>query len=151
MGVLTAIFNTFIIVASIFLVCLILIQRGKGGGLAGAFGGVGGSSAFGTKAGDTFTRITVVTAAIWILMAMILVVLTNRRTAVTFEPAAAAASRDAGSKAGAGKAADATGTSGAAPAEAPAAGGPAAAIPSDANFPATPGESSPPAEKPAPR
>ena len=62
MGVLTDIFNTLIILVSLFLICLILIQRGKGGGLAGAFGGVGGSSAFGTKAGDTFTRITVVTA-----------------------------------------------------------------------------------------
>jgi len=63
-GVLTNVFNTLIILVSLFLICLILIQRGKGGGLAGAFGGVGGSSAFGTKAGDTFTRITVVTAAI---------------------------------------------------------------------------------------
>jgi preprotein translocase subunit SecG len=47
-GVLTAIFNTLIILTSLFLIFLILIQRGKGGGLAGAFGGVGGSSAFGT-------------------------------------------------------------------------------------------------------
>ena len=81
MGVLTNIFNTLIILVSIFLICLILIQRGKGGGLAGAFGGVGGSSAFGTKAGDTFTRITVVTASIWMLMAMLLVVMTSRRNA----------------------------------------------------------------------
>ena len=48
-----------------FLILLILIQRGKGGGLAGAFGGMGGQSAFGTKAGDTFMRITIVAAAIW--------------------------------------------------------------------------------------
>ena len=81
MGVLTNIFNTLIILVSIFLICLILIQRGKGGGLAGAFGGVGGSSAFGTKAGDTFTRITVVTASVWMLMAMLLVVMTSRRNA----------------------------------------------------------------------
>ena len=73
-------FNTLIILVSLFLICLILIQRGKGGGLAGAFGGVGGSSAFGTKAGDTFTKITVVTAVVWILMAMLLVVLTSRRS-----------------------------------------------------------------------
>src|SRR3954454_523111 len=79
-GLLTALFNTLIILTSLFLIFLILIQRGKGGGLAGAFGGVGGSSAFGTKAGDTFTRVTVVTASIWILMAMLLVVLTSRRT-----------------------------------------------------------------------
>ena len=81
MGVLTVIFNTLIVLTSLFLICLILIQRGKGGGLAGAFGGVGGSSAFGTKAGDIFTRITVVTAAVWILLAMLLVVLTNRKPA----------------------------------------------------------------------
>jgi preprotein translocase subunit SecG len=34
--------------------------------LRGAWGGPGGQSAFGTKAGDIFTRITIVTAAIWI-------------------------------------------------------------------------------------
>jgi preprotein translocase subunit SecG len=84
-GVITAIFNTLIVLLSLFLICLVLIQRGKGGGLAGAFGGVGGSSAFGTKAGDTFTKITVVTAAIWIVMAMLLVVLTSRRTSSAFD------------------------------------------------------------------
>ena len=47
------------------MIILVLIQRGKGGGLAGAFGGMGGQSAFGTKAGDTFTKITIVTAIIW--------------------------------------------------------------------------------------
>ena len=50
---------------SLFLIMLILIQRGKGGGLTGALGGPGGQSAFGSKAGDTFTLITVVVASIW--------------------------------------------------------------------------------------
>ena len=50
---------------SLFLVLLILIQRGKGGGLAGALGGPGGQSAFGSKAGDTFTWITVAVATVW--------------------------------------------------------------------------------------
>ena len=45
-----------------------------GGGLAGAFGGVGGSSAFGSRAGDLFTRITITVAAIWILLTMVQVV-----------------------------------------------------------------------------
>ena len=53
---------------AIFLILLVLIQRGRGGGLAGAFGGMGGQSAFGTKAGDLFTRVTIVTAAIWIIL-----------------------------------------------------------------------------------
>lgn len=50
------------------MVLLILVQRGRGGGLVGALGGPGGQSAFGTKAGDLFTRITVITAAIWIFL-----------------------------------------------------------------------------------
>ena len=50
------------------MILLVLIQRGKGGGLAGAFGGMGGQSAFGTKAGDTFTKITVVTAIFWFVL-----------------------------------------------------------------------------------
>ncbi len=53
---------------SIFMILLILIQRGKGGGLAGAFGGMGGQSAFGTKAGDTFTKITIVVALLWFIL-----------------------------------------------------------------------------------
>jgi preprotein translocase subunit SecG len=55
---------------SIFLMLLILVQRGRGGGLTGALGGMGGQSAFGTKAGDVFTKITIVTAMLWILLSM---------------------------------------------------------------------------------
>jgi preprotein translocase subunit SecG len=56
---------------AVFLILLVLIQRGRGGGLAGAFGGMGGQSAFGTKAGDLFTRITIVAAAVWILLCVL--------------------------------------------------------------------------------
>ena len=148
MGVLTAILNTLSILVSLFLICLVLIQRGKGGGLAGAFGGVGGSSAFGTKAGDTFTRITVITAAVWILLLMLLVIITNRRpTSAWGADTPASASKEAGSTRGKGKT---TGkatepapgsTSGAAaprPAEAPASSEKVPAIPRDSSFPPTP-------------
>jgi len=53
---------------SVFLIMLILLQRGRGGGLSGALGGAGGQSAFGSKAGDTFTVLTVSLAGIWILV-----------------------------------------------------------------------------------
>jgi preprotein translocase subunit SecG len=56
---------------SLFLILLVLVQRGKGGGLTGALGGMGGQSAFGTKAGDAFTRITIITTLIWITLCMI--------------------------------------------------------------------------------
>jgi len=55
---------------SVFLVLVILVQRGRGGGLTGALGGMGGQSAFGTKAGDLFTRVTIVVAAIWVILSM---------------------------------------------------------------------------------
>jgi preprotein translocase subunit SecG len=58
---------------ALFLIVLILIQRGKGGGLAGAFGGMGGQSAFGTKAGDLFTKITIGVATLWIVLCMVMV------------------------------------------------------------------------------
>ncbi|MGA2059806.1 MAG: preprotein translocase subunit SecG [Thermoguttaceae bacterium] len=64
-----------LILTGIFLIVLILIQRGKGGGLAGAFGGMGGQSAFGTKAGDMFTRITIGVAAFWIILCILSVLL----------------------------------------------------------------------------
>jgi protein translocase SecG subunit len=60
-----------LIVLSLIMMFVVLIQRGKGGGLAGAFGGPGGSSAFGSRAGDAFTKITLYLAAIWVLVIMI--------------------------------------------------------------------------------
>jgi preprotein translocase subunit SecG len=65
--------NIVLLLVGIFLILLVLIQRGKGGGLSGAFGGAGGSSAFGSRAGDTFTRITIYVAAIWLLLIMFLI------------------------------------------------------------------------------
>ena len=56
---------------ALFLIVLILLQRGRGGGLAGALGGMGGQSAFGTKAGDMFTRLTSGLALFWILLCIV--------------------------------------------------------------------------------
>ena len=69
--------NILVLLTGVFLILLVLIQRGKGGGLAGAFGGVGGSSPFGSKAGDQFTRFTIYTAAFWVLLIMLQVRVMN--------------------------------------------------------------------------
>jgi preprotein translocase subunit SecG len=69
--------GSMMFLTALFLILLVLIQRGRGGGLAGAFGGAGGQSAFGTKAGDMFTRITIGTAAVWIVIAALSVLLLN--------------------------------------------------------------------------
>ena len=68
-----AFLNFLLILANLFLILLVLIQRGKGGGLAGAFGGAGGQSAFGSRAGDAFTKVTIYTALVWILLIMFLI------------------------------------------------------------------------------
>ena len=75
--------NGVLIFLSLLLMLIILIQKGKGGGLAGAFGGAGGSSAFGSKAGDLFTKITLWFAAFWVLIIMI-----NVKTMQTSPPPA---------------------------------------------------------------
>src|SRR5437588_8490694 len=78
--------NVVLLLAGIFLILLVLIQRGKGGGLAGAFGGSGGSSAFGSRAGDTFTRVTIYVAAIWVLLIMFTIKYVNSKQAATTAP-----------------------------------------------------------------
>ncbi len=64
----TSLFGLALTLTAVFLILLILVQRGRGGGLAGALGGMGGSSAFGAKAGDMFTKITIGAASVWILL-----------------------------------------------------------------------------------
>lgn len=64
--------GALLLFTSVIMILLVLIQRGRGGGLAGAFGGQGGQSALGVRAGDVFTKITVVIAVLWVLLAGIL-------------------------------------------------------------------------------
>ncbi len=61
-----------LLLTSIFLVLLVLVKRGKGGGLVGALGGMGGQSAFGAKAGGIFWA-TSLAAGFWILLCIIAV------------------------------------------------------------------------------
>jgi preprotein translocase subunit SecG len=68
---LALIINPILLLLGAFMILLILIQRGKGGGLIGALGGAGGSSPFGSRAGDQFTRLTIYVAIGWLLLTMI--------------------------------------------------------------------------------
>ena len=79
---------------SVFLMLVILVQRGRGGGLTGALGGMGGQSAFGTKAGDLFTRVTIAVAAIWILLSMLTLKVLNNPTPAVAAPPPAAVDKD---------------------------------------------------------
>ena len=59
-------------IISVLLMLVILIQKPRGGGLSGAFGGAGGSAqaAFGAKTGDVLTWFTVICFAVFLLLAM---------------------------------------------------------------------------------
>ena len=70
--------NLLLLLIGLFLILLVLIQRGKGGGLIGALGGTGGSSPFGSRAGDQFTRLTIYVACIWLFLTMLQVVSIQR-------------------------------------------------------------------------
>lgn len=61
---------TLFVVICLFTMLVVLIQKGRGGGLSGAFGGVGGHSAFGAKTGDVFTWITVGLAVAFLLLSV---------------------------------------------------------------------------------
>ena len=52
-------------------------QKGRGGGLASAFGGMGGNTAFGSKTGDVLTWATSIVFGIFLLLAVILNLLSN--------------------------------------------------------------------------
>ena len=67
------------ILVSLILILLILIQKGRGGGLSGAFGGAGGNTAFGAKTGDVLTWATSIIFGVFVLLAITLNLLTNYR------------------------------------------------------------------------
>lgn len=75
-------FEILLSLTAIFLILLVLVQRGRGGGLTGALGGMGGQSAFGAKAGDVFTRVTIVTALIWVLLCVASIKFLGGRTSI---------------------------------------------------------------------
>ncbi|MCA9034323.1 MAG: preprotein translocase subunit SecG [Planctomycetaceae bacterium] len=125
MSFLVGILSVLLVVISLFMILLVLIQRGRGGGLAGAFGSGGGQSAFGTRAGDTFTQVTIVVAVVWVLIAACL----------GMSMRSVAAAKDSG--------ADSRFTSGAAPED-----GETPVQPAD-DSPETPAAETPAAETPA--
>ncbi|HOO77559.1 MAG TPA: preprotein translocase subunit SecG [bacterium] len=67
------------VVVCVALVTIVLLQSGKGDGLAGVFGGGGGQAIFGARTGDLLTRSTTVLAVFFMLLSLILAVLSTNR------------------------------------------------------------------------
>jgi preprotein translocase subunit SecG len=73
------IFMILFIFVCLIMTLLVLIQKGRGGGLSGAFGGGGGgNTAFGAKTGDVLTWATSVVFGLFVLLAVILNLVVDR-------------------------------------------------------------------------
>ena len=71
------------IVASIFLIFMVLLQSGKGGGMGAAFGGGASSQIFGGRgAGDFLAKLTTACAVIFMLTSLTLSVFSSQHTSV---------------------------------------------------------------------
>jgi preprotein translocase subunit SecG len=60
------------IISCVLLILIILIQKGKGGGLSSAFGGGMASGILGSKTGDFLTWVTIVFVGIMLTLAVVL-------------------------------------------------------------------------------
>ena len=70
----TVVLYALVVVVSLLLICLILLQPSKGGGMGAAFGGVG-ESVLGAHAGSHLTKATVILTSVFFLLALILATL----------------------------------------------------------------------------
>jgi preprotein translocase subunit SecG len=66
-------------VMCLFMILMVLIQKGRGGGLSSAFSGGGGNTAFGSKTGDVLTWATSIAFGIFMLLAIGLNLVANAR------------------------------------------------------------------------
>lgn len=134
-----------LLLLSLFMILIILLQRGKGGGLVGAFGGLGGSSAFGAKTSDVFLRVTIVSTFIWFVLCIGGRYILNARSASSSLVSGTRAPVSAPADAGGMNAAPAPAEGAAAPVE----GTPATDVPAPAES-AAPAEGASATDAPAP-
>lgn len=60
------------VISCVSLVLIILIQKGRGGGLSGAFGGAMASGILGSKTGDFLTWVTITLVGVFLLLAVVM-------------------------------------------------------------------------------
>ena len=60
------------VVSCVALVLIVLIQKGRGGGLSGAFGGAMAGGILGSKTGDFLTWVTVSLVGVFLILAVVM-------------------------------------------------------------------------------
>ena len=68
------------IIVSLFLIAVILLQAGRGGGLADSFGGSQMQSLFGTKSTNVLTKLTTICAVVFIVTCLSLAMMSSRKS-----------------------------------------------------------------------
>ncbi|MBU1932373.1 MAG: preprotein translocase subunit SecG [Candidatus Omnitrophica bacterium] len=68
------------VISSLFLIAVILLQAGRGGGLADSFGGSQMQNLFGTKSTNVLTKLTTICAALFIITCLSLAILSGQRS-----------------------------------------------------------------------
>ena len=78
MGVLSVILYTVAVIIAILLICLVLVQPSKGGGLGSAFGGAG-ETVFGAQAMNHLSKLTVVLITIFFVVTLALAAISGHK------------------------------------------------------------------------
>lgn len=63
---------TLWIICAVALILIVLIQKGRGGGLSAAFGGGAAAGLLGSKTGDFLTWLTIVVVGVFLILAVIM-------------------------------------------------------------------------------
>lgn len=71
-GFLMKVVAVLFIICCVALILIILIQKGRGGGLSGAFGGAMASGILGSKTGDFLTWVTIVLVGVFLGLAVVM-------------------------------------------------------------------------------
>ncbi len=69
-GILMKFVAALFVLSCILLILLVLIQKGRGGGLSASFGGGGANTLLGSKTGDFLTWATIALVALFLLLAV---------------------------------------------------------------------------------
>jgi preprotein translocase subunit SecG len=72
MGFVLKVIAVLFVICCVALILIILVQKGKGGGLSAAFGGGMAGGILGSKTGDFLTWVTIVLVGVFLMLAIVM-------------------------------------------------------------------------------